>query len=248
MSCNLDLSTTAFWSLIDLGNIGGAAKASNSHPTARDAAWAAAPCSRFGTWTRISPARLVLPASVPHVVLLGDGDFDPVMTQCAMYRWQVRFSAPGRTVYVAWAPPGMDSADLVCERDGIQFISLNLQAAQPMAKLEFPVPEASARARPASGARIRQWRCSPGGKKKGGGADAARMCPPGAGGPKGWPGDLDRRRARSPVNEAELVLIGATPSSTCTPANWSGRVVHEAPGADMVPTSVHGLTEKKSLT
>ena len=30
MSCNLDLSTTAFWSLIDLGNIGGAAKASIS--------------------------------------------------------------------------------------------------------------------------------------------------------------------------------------------------------------------------
>ena len=234
MSCNLDLSTTAFWSLIDLGNIGGAAKASISHPTARDAA--GRPRRVPGSDPDLDKPGVVLPASVTHVVLLGDGDSDPVMTQCAMYRGQVRFSAPGRTVYVAWAPPGMDFADLVCERDGIERIVAILQAAQPMARPEFPAPEASARARPAkpalayvNGAAVPV--VPAGGGRGGRGADV----PSGAGGPKGRPvikivgGELDRC-----VNEAESALIGSDPEFYVYAGQLVRPVVHEAPGADMV--------------
>ena len=177
-------------------------------------------------------------------MLLGDGDSDPVMTQCAMYRGQVRFSAPGRTVYVAWAPPGMDFADLVCERDGIERIVAILQAAQPMARRSFLRGGVSARQAREAGARIRQWRCSPGGAGRRREGRTRRGCALRGGRPKGRPvikivgGELDRC-----VNEAESALIGSDPEFYVYAGQLVRPVVHEAPGADMVPTSVHGLTD-----
>ena len=89
--CRLDIADTAFWSLIDLGNIGGAAKVAIAHPTARDAA--GRPRRVPGPEPDLEKPGVALPPSVTDVVLLGDGDSDPVTTQCALYRGQVRLAA-----------------------------------------------------------------------------------------------------------------------------------------------------------
>ena len=89
--CGLDLVRTAFWSFIDLGNIGGAAKVAIVHPTQRDAA--GRPRRVPGPDPDLEKPGVVLPPSVTDVVLLGDGDSDPVTTQCALYRGQVRLAA-----------------------------------------------------------------------------------------------------------------------------------------------------------
>jgi hypothetical protein len=49
------------------------------------------------------------------VVLLGDGDSDRVLTECALYRAQTRLLAMGndRLVRVAWAPAGQDFNNLL---------------------------------------------------------------------------------------------------------------------------------------
>jgi hypothetical protein len=61
-----------------------------------------------------SPA-IVLPDEIVDVVLLGDGDSDPVLTECALRRAAARWAGPLRQVHVAWAPTGRDFNDLLAE-------------------------------------------------------------------------------------------------------------------------------------
>jgi Family of unknown function (DUF5906) len=55
---------------------------------------------------------------VTDVVLLGDGDSEPVLTHCAIHRAAVRFRTANekRTVRVAWAPEGKDFNDPIEDR------------------------------------------------------------------------------------------------------------------------------------
>lgn len=100
-----------FWAAVDLGNLGGKAIATIAHPTLKDAA---------GRARRVpgpdheptSPA-FPIPEQVHDFCLLGDGDSDPVITTCALYRAQMRAVRPGRTVRVAWAPAGQDFNDIL---------------------------------------------------------------------------------------------------------------------------------------
>jgi hypothetical protein len=94
-----DLTETGFWTALDLGNFGGRA----SDKVGR----VPGPTPDLG-----SPA-IILPASVVDVIMLGDGDSDRTLTECALRRASTRWQGEGRTVRVAWAPAGRDFNDLL---------------------------------------------------------------------------------------------------------------------------------------
>jgi hypothetical protein len=104
-----DLEGTAFWSAIDLGNLGGKAAGTLVHPTLKDAAGRARRVP--GPEPDWASPMVHVPPGLDEVVLLGDGDSDSVVTQCALYRAQQRIGAG--TVRVAWALPGKDFNDLL---------------------------------------------------------------------------------------------------------------------------------------
>ena len=54
---------------------------------------------------------MVIPEHVTELVLIADGDSEPVATASAMARAKVRHGAGGRSVEVIWPPAGMDFAD-----------------------------------------------------------------------------------------------------------------------------------------
>jgi hypothetical protein len=90
-SLGRDLEGTAFWSAVDLGNLGGKAAGTVSHPTLKDAAGRARRVP--GPDPDLTAPAIALPESIGDVVLLGDGDSDRVVTECALYRAQVRLAA-----------------------------------------------------------------------------------------------------------------------------------------------------------
>jgi hypothetical protein len=86
-----DLTRTAFWSAVDLGNMGGRAAETVPHPSLKTAG---------GRVQRVpGPApdpdssAIAIPESVTDLVLLGDGDSDRFTTQCALARASARMAA-----------------------------------------------------------------------------------------------------------------------------------------------------------
>lgn len=57
-----------------------------------------------------------VPDHVTELILLGDGDSDPVVTAAAMVRAEKRLSRPGRDVWEWHAPPGTDFSGLMTGR------------------------------------------------------------------------------------------------------------------------------------
>jgi len=106
-----DLSTTAFWSSVDLGNMAGRAVETVPHPTLRMAD--DRPQRVAGPEPDLNQPGIAIPDSVRDLVLLGDGDSDRFLTQCFIARAAKRFAREGRTVRVAWAPPGRDFNDVL---------------------------------------------------------------------------------------------------------------------------------------
>src|ERR1035437_1438968 len=138
-----DLTDTAFWSAVDLGNLGGRAAATVPHPTLKTA----------NNHTRRVPGPvpdltspgLAIPDSVEDIVLLGDGDSDRFLTECALARAAARFAREGRTVCIAWAPAGSDFNDVLQRPDGAAKILAALAAAAPPGPISIvaPAPPAS---------------------------------------------------------------------------------------------------------
>ncbi|MFT0892211.1 CHC2 zinc finger domain-containing protein [Pseudochelatococcus sp. G4_1912] len=110
-----DLSRTAFWSSVDLGNLGGRALETVPHPveTSRNGVSRRMP----GPVPDMSVAGIAIPDSVTDIVLLGDGDSDRFLTGTTLRRAAQRFAAPGRTIRLAWARDGYDFNDML-RRDG----------------------------------------------------------------------------------------------------------------------------------
>jgi CHC2 zinc finger len=108
-----DLSDVAFWSAVDLGNLGGRAVENIRHPRAVDAR--GRPRRVPGPVPDPESPAIALPDEIVDVVLLGDGDSDPVLTECALRRAAARWAGPLRQVHVAWAPTGRDFNDLLAE-------------------------------------------------------------------------------------------------------------------------------------
>jgi hypothetical protein len=108
-----DVSTTAFWSAGDLGNLGGKALAPVPHPTLK---------TDSGRLRRVpgpdpdlTEKAIEIPASATRLVLLGDSTSDPFSTACTLARARSRYAIEGRQVVAAMAPDGVDFDDLLRE-------------------------------------------------------------------------------------------------------------------------------------
>jgi hypothetical protein len=89
----VDLAATLFWSAVDLGNLAGKALASVPHPTSKDARGRA--CKIPGPQPDLTRQGISVPSEVSKIVLLGDGDSDAFLTDCALARASLRFAATG---------------------------------------------------------------------------------------------------------------------------------------------------------
>lgn len=112
------LEETAFWAAGDLGNLAGRATETVSHPSAKRPD--GRPQRVPGPHPDPDDAGLGVPDTVEDLILLGDGDSDAVLTEFAMTRAARRYSRPGRTVRIAFAPAGSDFNDVLRapEQDG----------------------------------------------------------------------------------------------------------------------------------
>lgn len=117
VAAGADLRDTAFLCAADLGNLAGKARETIVHPTDKVA-------DKRGRMRRVhvpgpvpdfESLAMPIPAECTELVLLADGDSEPFFTRMAMERACARHAAPGRTVRVAWAPPGQDFNDVLME-------------------------------------------------------------------------------------------------------------------------------------
>jgi hypothetical protein len=95
----------------DLGNLAGRAIETVPHPTLKrpDGRAQRVP----GPYPDPDDAGQAIPDSVEELILLGDGDSEPVLTQYAMERAARRYSRPGRVIRIAFAPAGVDFNDVL---------------------------------------------------------------------------------------------------------------------------------------
>jgi len=106
-----DTSDMAFWAAGDLGNLAGRANKTIAHPTLK----------RPNGQPQRVPDRLPdpddpglkIPDSVEELILLGDGDSEPFLTECAMERAARRYGREGRSIRIAFAPAGLDFNDVL---------------------------------------------------------------------------------------------------------------------------------------
>jgi len=102
---------TEFWAAGDLGNLAGRAIRAIPHPTLKR------PNGRAMTVPDRYPdpddIGLSIPDSVEELILLGDGDSEPLLTECAMERAARRYAKLGRSIRIAFAPAGRDFNDVL---------------------------------------------------------------------------------------------------------------------------------------
>jgi hypothetical protein len=106
-----DLSRTAFWTALSLGNLGGPHRGSVEHPTQRrtDARGRdLGPQKVPGDVPDLTVPAIPVPDSVTELVLLGDGDSDRFTTDLALRRAARRHARRGRTIRAVWSPAGGD--------------------------------------------------------------------------------------------------------------------------------------------
>jgi len=108
------IEDAAFWAAGDLGNMAGRAIKTVPHPTLKR------PNGRAISVPNDQPdpddQGLSIPDSVDELILLGDGDSEPVLTRFAMTRAARRYARPGRTIRIAFAPAGLDFNDVLVAR------------------------------------------------------------------------------------------------------------------------------------
>jgi hypothetical protein len=106
-----DIADMAFWAAGDLGNLAGRAAHTIKHPTLkRPNGTALTVPDRFPD---PDDKGLTIPDSVEELILLGDGDSEKLLTECAMERAARRYARPGRKIYLPYAPEGMDFNDVL---------------------------------------------------------------------------------------------------------------------------------------
>ncbi len=105
------IGDTAFWAAGDLGNMAGRAIDTVRHPTLKRPN--GHPSRVPGPMPDPDDAGLAIPDTVEELVLLGDGDSEPVLTDNAMTRAARRYARPGRTIRIAFAPAGKDFNDVL---------------------------------------------------------------------------------------------------------------------------------------
>lgn len=107
------LDGAAFWTSVDLGNLGGKALDRIAHPTEtkRDSAGRARRVKVPGIVPDLEARAVVIPPSVTDLHLIGDGDSEPFRTRCILARAAARHARPDRIVRLVMAPAGMDFND-----------------------------------------------------------------------------------------------------------------------------------------
>lgn len=103
----------AFWSAVDLGNLGGPALKTIAHPTLMTPSGRARRLP--GPQPDFARPAIEIPDSVEELVLLGDGDSERVLTETALERARRRYARAGRVIRCAFAPQGRDFNDLLTE-------------------------------------------------------------------------------------------------------------------------------------
>ncbi|MBB4042034.1 hypothetical protein GGR34_003719 [Microvirga flocculans] len=106
-----DLSRTAFWTALNLGNLGGPHRGTVEHPTHRRMSRDGrdlGPQKVPGDVPDLTQPAIPVPDSVEELFLLGDGDSDHFTTDLAMRRAARRYARKGRIVRVVWSPAGGD--------------------------------------------------------------------------------------------------------------------------------------------
>lgn len=107
------LDDIAFWAAGDLGNLAGRANKTINHPTLKRPN--GQPQKVPDRFPDPDDAGLSIPDTVEELILLGDGDSEPVLTEYAMERAARRYSRPGRVIRIAMAPAGVDFNDVLRE-------------------------------------------------------------------------------------------------------------------------------------
>lgn len=106
----------AFWSSVDLGNLGGGACETIAHPFLKHANGHAQRLP--GPEPDLDAASMAIPEGVEELVLLGDGDSERVLTETTLERARRRYARDGRVIRCAFAPEGRDFNDLLREAQG----------------------------------------------------------------------------------------------------------------------------------
>lgn len=108
-----DISQMAFWSAMNLGNLGGKHAELVPHPTLTT------PTGRIkkvpGPLPDLATTAITIPDSVERLILLGDSTSDAFATANVLVRARTRYERPGRHVVAAMAPPGVDFDDVLRE-------------------------------------------------------------------------------------------------------------------------------------
>ncbi|XUM25067.1 DUF7146 domain-containing protein (plasmid) [Bradyrhizobium oligotrophicum S58] len=111
-----EISDTACWAAGDLGNLAGPHAENVPHPALKLPS--GRPQRQPGPVPDMTKPGLPIPDEVTELILLGDGDSEPVLTSHAMTRAARRYAKPGRTIRIAMAPAGMDFNDLLQGEEG----------------------------------------------------------------------------------------------------------------------------------
>lgn len=101
----------AFWSSIDLGNLGGPAKETIAHPYLKHRNGHARRLP--GPEPELCGPAIAIPDSVEELVLLGDGDSERVLTETTLERAHRRYARTGRVIRRVFAPAGRDFNDVL---------------------------------------------------------------------------------------------------------------------------------------
>lgn len=107
-----ELDGKAFWTSIDLQNIGGKAKDRLKHPS-RKGPKGKQPLHVQGIEPDMAERAIEIPDSVERLVLLADSTSERFETQCVMVRAAARYARPGRTIVAAWPPAGIDFDEML---------------------------------------------------------------------------------------------------------------------------------------
>lgn len=108
-----DVAGTAFWTSVDLGNLGGRALETVPHPTLKTDRGRAQRVP--GAEPDLDAPSIAVPDSVTELLLLGDSTSDSFLTKCTLDRAAARYARADRVVRQVWAPPGADFDDVLRE-------------------------------------------------------------------------------------------------------------------------------------
>jgi putative DNA primase/helicase len=119
----------AFWTCVDLGNLGGKAAGAIRHPTLKTTGGRARNVP--GPVPDMAAPGIEIPPSATELIILADSTSDRLETLCAVARAVARFSRPGLAILVAWPDRSDDFDDLLGYDGGAGAVLACIEDAAP---------------------------------------------------------------------------------------------------------------------